>query len=135
MPRLPDGSFASGEKWFAKRGRPKNHTEEFWAKYDGFGNASLAFQEGEASTTPLHKAAAFGWPQQAQFILARSPEQWAEKTSLGQTARDVAVRAVAWCKANARPEDELRRHEEVADLCLRAEQGKEISFNITGTND
>ena len=27
MPYLPDGSFARGEQWFAKRGRPKNHTE------------------------------------------------------------------------------------------------------------
>lgn len=49
MPFLPDGRFVRGERWFALRGRPKNHTEvlhpcrgehvaeEFWAKYDGYG--------------------------------------------------------------------------------------------------
>ena len=67
MPKLPDGTFASGAKWFALRGRPKNHSEvgaenlcverpscgirvrswqEFWAKYDGFGGDALAFQAG-----------------------------------------------------------------------------------------
>ncbi|CAL1133348.1 unnamed protein product [Cladocopium goreaui] len=72
MPHLPDGSFARGEKWFAKRGRPKNHTEEFWLKYEGFG--CQAFEAGEIGITALHKAAAFGWPQQAQFLLARNAE-------------------------------------------------------------
>ena len=32
MPYLPDGSFARGEQWFAKRGRPKNHTEVQWVE-------------------------------------------------------------------------------------------------------
>ena len=32
MPYLPDGSFARGEQWFAKRGRPKNHTEAQWVE-------------------------------------------------------------------------------------------------------
>ncbi|CAE7200128.1 unnamed protein product [Symbiodinium natans] len=73
MPQLPDGTFASGARWFALRGRPKNHTEEFWATYDGFGGVAIAFQEQETGITPLHRAAAFGWPQQAQFLLARDP--------------------------------------------------------------
>eukprot|EP00933_Yihiella_yeosuensis_P038483 TRINITY_DN32419_c0_g1_i2.p1 TRINITY_DN32419_c0_g1~~TRINITY_DN32419_c0_g1_i2.p1 ORF type:complete len:136 (+),score=35.77 TRINITY_DN32419_c0_g1_i2:68-475(+) len=135
MPKLPDGTVAHGEKWFALRSRPKNPTEEFWAKYDGFGSALLAFKEGEEGVTPLHKAAAFGWPQQAQFILARSPELWIEKTSLGQTAHDVAIRAVAWCEANDRPDEERENHAEVARLCQQAENGEEVSFTVTGTND
>ncbi|CAE8596586.1 unnamed protein product [Polarella glacialis] len=135
MPRLPDGSFARGEKWFALRGRPKNHTEEFWARYDGFGSALLAFQESEAGITPLHKAAAFGWPQQAQFILARNREQVETTTSLGQTARDIALRGVEWCEANNRPDDEREQHSEVARFCLMAERGEEITFTVTGTND
>ena len=73
MPLLPDGTYASGQKWFALRGRPKNPTEagsatgaqllsrsslvgreEFWAKYDGFGGAASAF---EAEQGPdLHAA-------------------------------------------------------------------------------
>ena len=55
--------------------------QEFWAKYDGFGGVALAFQAGagsrvlnvdagpqsqesETGVTALHRAAAFGWPQQ-----------------------------------------------------------------------
>lgn len=133
MPKLPDGSFARGEKWFALRSRPKNQTEEFWARYSGYGN--VAFREDETAITPLHKSAAFGWPQQSQFLLARNPELWADQTSYGQTALDVARQAVAWCKLNDRSNAELKEHEEVASWCLAAQQGKQITFDIVGTND
>eukprot|EP00434_Breviolum_minutum_P037454 symbB.v1.2.033212.t1/scaffold4097.1/size44767/1 len=129
MPYLPDGSFARGEQWFAKRGRPKNHTEEFWAKYDGFG--CYAFKVGETGVTPLHKAAAFGWAQQAQFLLAKNPELISARTSTEQTPRDVAERAVTWCMANGKNE---QQHQEVADLCARAERGDVINFDVIGSN-
>ncbi|OLP95603.1 hypothetical protein AK812_SmicGene22256 [Symbiodinium microadriaticum] len=96
MPKLPDGTFASGAKWFALRGRPKNHSEEFWAKYDGFGGDALAFQESETGVTALHRAAAFGWPQQAQFLLARDPACIETRTSAGQSATEVAERGGSW---------------------------------------
>eukprot|EP00435_Cladocopium_sp_Y103_P011094 s848_g2.t2 len=130
MPHLPDGSFARGEKWFAKRGRPKNHTEEFWLKYEGFG--CQAFEAGETGITALHKAAAFGWPQQAQFLLARNAEIVSARTSAHQSARDVAERGVAWCMAKGKTNKERQQHQEVADLCTRAENGEAITFDVIG---
>eukprot|EP00439_Symbiodinium_sp_Y106_P009686 s2814_g1.t1 len=116
MPKLPDGTFASGAKWFALRGRPKNHTEEFWAKYDGFGGVALAFQESETGVTALHRAAAFGWPQQAQFLLARDPACVETRTSAGQSATEVAERAVAWCREEGRSNEELQKHQEAQPM-------------------
>lgn len=86
---------------------------------------------GESQITALHKAAAFGWPQQAQFLLARAPEVVFARTSAQRSAREVADAAVAWCLARQRSPSQ---HRAVAELCARAERGERIDFDVVGAN-
>lgn len=97
---------------------------------------------GESQITALHKAAAFGWPQQAsgrpegsaweaQFLLARAPEVVFARTSAQRSAREVADEAVAWCLARERSPSQ---HRAVAELCARAERGERIDFDVVGAN-
>ncbi|CAK9084381.1 unnamed protein product [Durusdinium trenchii] len=104
--------------------------QEFWAKYDGYG--CMAFEVGETGFSVLHKAAAFGWPQQARFLLAKNPEMVESRTSAGRSAREIAESAVAWCLAKGRKEEE-QQHREVAELCHSAERGETIAFKLGPT--
>ncbi|CAK9013020.1 Uncharacterized protein SCF082_LOCUS11750 [Durusdinium trenchii] len=146
MPWLPDGTFARGEKddsvGYSVEGNGGTHASgereglgltlksEFWAKYDGYG--CMAFEVGETGFSVLHKAAAFGWPQQARFLLAKNPEMVESRTSAGRSAREIAESAVAWCLAKGRKEEE-QQHREVAELCHSAERGETIAFKLGPT--
>ncbi|CAE8726762.1 unnamed protein product, partial [Polarella glacialis] len=96
--------------------------------YDGFGQRHISFSwPDEAGQTQLHEAAAFGRPTQAAAVLAKNPGCWGVKTSLGRTAHDVALDAVAWCEKHNRSALERHRHAQVADLCRRAQDAQVIS--------
>ncbi|OLQ13252.1 hypothetical protein AK812_SmicGene2665 [Symbiodinium microadriaticum] len=127
MPTLPDGSFAVAEAWFAKKGKSKTPADDFWRHYDGFGQRHISFSwPDEVGQTTLHEAAAFGRPTQAAAVLAMDPEIWKVETSKGRTALDVAQDAIQWCAKHGRLHKEWLRHQQVAELCKRARDGKVV---------